>query len=321
MGYSFSLKRICTVLSFSLLVFLYISKAQAQNNLQIFVEDVDTKPNIPINVVCPSIKKKFLIHQLEGDITFLTNKQLSRKVIKDGILPQFDRSVSFAEGIFRASSIIDSKNHCEFKVVSVNEGTIDASLSKLEEAGKRAIFSGKGWVIIEDILDTRFISSAATSGNVGETDTLYEDGRNPANYPKFACFRPYDPTTLSRYSYGIVHWNRDNPARNGYSLKDEFRQSEWVSSLRCPKGPLQSEHQVDGIYNIVWDLQFGARALKVPDHCSATFNIDAQNKRFWSCCCTASLIPFKGKCRWINPITLDNKPDNGWPNAATRRCG
>jgi hypothetical protein len=62
---------------------------------------------------------------------------------------------------------------------------------------------------------------AKTSPNAGLLSILPES-TNIVTYPKAACLRPYVPSKLSRYGSGIVQWSSDNPALNGYSVKDEL---------------------------------------------------------------------------------------------------
>jgi hypothetical protein len=152
---------------------------------------------------------------------------------------------------------------------------------------------------------------------------LYEDSQSITHLRSSCDGRWYDPSGYSRWSYGIVQWNRDNPTQNGYSLKDENKSSEWVRELRCPKGAYDIEYNVDGIYNILWSMTHGD-ALKVPNHCTAKLIINrTTNKRYFSCCCNrtvtgAAIIAGTGEasCRWLNPRTV-----SGWPDTASDRCG
>lgn len=85
-------------------------------------------------------------------------------------------------------------------------------------------------------------SKTSKSSDTGTGDVFYENSRFNENGRSIAsaslqsvCYRHFDITGYSRYSTGIVTWNRDNPAREGYSVKDELINSEYVSTLRIRK--------------------------------------------------------------------------------------
>jgi hypothetical protein len=314
--------------------------AFAEKTLRIVIEQDKPNAQIPVSSICPSIAKEFIIEKVGDEVGFADKKQPEKQTIKNGILPKFDLKEIFAEGVFQVSALNDGKQSCYFTVNAIPSGRINESLQKLEGSGKKAITSGKGWLLLEETPpspeDSKGISSRiptaaqATSPDSGTITRIYEDSMFSV-FPKAGnwCARPYDPVGLTRYSSGIVTWNRDNPARNGYSIKDENSNSEYVRTLRCPKGANLSEHRVDGIYKTLWDLLYGARAIKVPDHCTAYALIDSNNKRYWDCCCNAAgsaAASALGKdtfCKVVDP-RFDPRPDvygnNGWPNAATRRC-
>jgi hypothetical protein len=318
-------KIIGTLLSVAL--FISADIALAETSLRLIIEQHETKARIPVFSICPSIPNEFVIEKVGDEVGFADKKQPEKQTIKNGLLPKFDLKEIFAEGVFQVSNLNNGKQKCYFTVNAIPSGRINESLQKLEGSGKKALTSGKGWLLLEETLpvanegqgtSSRLPAAAtlATSPDSGISSILYE-GTSSTTYPKYVCFRPFDFTGYTRYGSGIVTWNRDNPATNGYSIKDEAINSEWVRNLRCPKGANQSDHRVDGVYNVLWDALYGARALKVPDNCTATLNIDSSNRRYWSCCCNAAASYLRGKyCEWVDPRSL-----NGWPNAATRRCG
>jgi hypothetical protein len=188
--------------------------------------------------------------------------------------------------VFQVSSLKVSNLTCYFTVGAVSVGTIEHALKRLGGSGKKALRIGKGWLLLEEtppntdesqgVSSRLSATSLTTSQNAGISSTLYE-GTSNTTYPKYVCLRPYDPTGSTRYAYGIVTWNKDNPAKNGYSIKDENYNAEFARGLRCPKSANQSEYKVDGVYNILWDMLYGARALKIPNNCTATLNVDSLN--------------------------------------------
>jgi hypothetical protein len=69
-------------------------------------------------------------------------------------------------------------------------------------------------------------------------------------HQKGLCYRRFDPWPLpkTRYSSGIVYWDKGNPSAQGYSIKDENNSSSYTSSLRCPKRVKEYDYSVDGVY-------------------------------------------------------------------------
>lgn len=313
-----------------MLVLTVVRTASAQNLLRLVIEQDTANPKIPASVVCPLITSGFVIEKIGDELGFADKRQPEKQIIQTKYLPKFDLKEAFSEGIFQITSLSDETKSCNFIVGAITKGTIESGLKKLEGSGKKALDSGPGWMVLEE----RPLSPAETEGvrssmspatlstsDAGNLIRLYEDS---STYPKllYPCARFYDPTGFTRNSFGIVTWGRDDPASNGYSIKDENSSSEYVSSLRCPKGANQSEYLADGVYRTLWDLLYGARALKVPDHCTAWIAVDSLNKRYWDCCCNAAASAAAaalGKetyCKWVDPRSL-----GGWPNAATKRCG
>jgi len=317
-----------------------IGPLHAQTSLRVVIEQDAVNAKIPVSAVCPVIKGDFLIKKVGDEVGFADKKQPETQIIKNGLLPKFDLKEVFAEGVFQVSVLNDDKQTCYFTINAIPSGRINESLQKLESIGKKPLTSGNGWLLLEENppspedskgISSRIPTSAQTiSPDSGTIMRIYEDSMSSV-FPKAGnwCARPYDPVGLTRYSSGIVTWGRDNPVKGGYSIKDENSNSEFVRTLRCPKGANLSEYLVDGIYNTLWDVVYGARAIKVPDHCTAYSLIDSNNKRYWDCCCNAAgsaAAAALGKdtfCKVVDP-RYDPKPNiygnNGWPNAATQRC-
>lgn len=94
-----------------------------------------------------------------------------------------------------------------------------------------------------------------------------------------------NPTNWSvPFGAGVAHWLFSYPAGDGYSVKDEYSNSQfWASS------PSQD---VDGVYRRLW----GCVALKVPDDCDYYNN----GTTHWCNC-------------WVSTCTVISPSSVGWP--------
>jgi hypothetical protein len=304
-------RNIITGLVLVISIFIGTGSAFARNSLRLIMEK-RVNAQIPVSSVCPSIPKEFIIERIKGDLNFADKKLLDKQTVKNGLIPKFSLKEIYAEGIYKVTSPINRKHHCRFIVNFALSKIDNKNLAKLEGRGSKLFSSGNGWFVLEQT------SRSAR----GDLTILYEDNQKVLRLNSPCDGRFYDPSGYTNWSYGIVHWNRDNPTQNGYSIKGEKKDSEWVRDLRCPAGPYDLEYRVDGVYNILWSLTHGD-ALKVPDHCTAKLIINrSTNKRYFSCCCNsiargAALIAGKAtSCSWYDPRGKDQ-----WPNTASDRCG
>jgi hypothetical protein len=299
-----------TIILLNLLITLSVL---SETTVKLAIEpDVGTE-KIPVNVVCPNINNNFKIEFIQGEMKFKKSNSLKYIEVKDRFLPDFSLSEVFAEGIYK---VTDKSNLCYFTTVTSKESGINLFLDKSNKDKFKVKTAGKNWVVFEENIDNPSNSSSRQQDSgVGIGTFLTEDGK-PIVTPRSSCYRPYEPFGITRYASGIVIWNRDDPIKAGYSIKDEKTNSEFVRSLRCPKGPNQSEFAVDGVYRILWDRLYGARTVKVPDHCTLSRVINSNNQRSWFCCCNQATSFATG----LGCSTEDPRNLSGWPDYATSRC-
>jgi len=215
------------------------------------------------------------------------------------------------------------ENICNFGIFITRPEWLEYANSHLEEYGKTLIASSLDWLLIQPTIENKYFNdesdkaeiqsfaSAASPSDNGTTssNTDFEYGSGTI-YTRGICARPFDPTRYTRYGSGIIVW-ANNPGPTGFSVKDENNSSGYVSAMRCPKGPYQTEYSVDGAYRIGW----GPFAYKVPDHCTAT-RVVINGRAGWNCCCnSAFLAAGYGTCSYINGQSF---PD--WPDAPKTTC-
>jgi hypothetical protein len=298
-------RNIITGLILAISIFICTGSAFARNSLRLILED-KANARVPISSVCPSIPESFTIERIKGELNFADKKHPDKQTVENGLIPKLSLIELYAQGVYRVISLINKNNSCRFSVNFAISKIKNEDLKRQEGRGRKIFSSGNHWFVLEE-------TSRSTRGNL---TILYEDTQS-VSHLRSGCFREYDPRGSSLFSMGIVTWNKDNPAREGYSVKGDKIDSPWVRDLKCPTGPNRSQYKIDGIYNMLWSLTHG-NVLKVPDHCTAKLEINpSTNRRYFSCCCNATgNLATNERCRWLDPRSEWN-----WPDMASDRCG
>ena len=268
--------------------------------------------DIPVSMLCENMprdqikKAKLAILEANHHISFYG--QNTRIRIKDSV-PILPRLRVDSRGItYTAQLKLLRGKSCTFKIYSPTSRPLFTNiLSKVDQYKGFILDKGKNWILANESEEKLLQSGFNQDGEFSDIGSIqkFVNGQAVKAQPRFVCARPFIPGT--RWSSGQVIWNVRDPRRAGFSIKDENNSSGYVSSLRCPKGPGKTEYRVDGAYQRKLPLL----ALKVPDHCTATVRRTGKYSHAWDCCCTASLVPLKGSCRYINATALPDWPNQG----------